>query len=138
MHESFVARVGKQEITPQEFRERIERLRSQARQQQGPNFDGSYFNDPTVKRQVLDRMIDEELLAKAARGAGAGATDASVRREIAGVKAFQVEGKFNPDQYRLLLQAQGIEENFEDDHSANVHERKPLEDQCTPPDPFIS
>ena len=54
--ESFVARVGKQEISPQEFRERIERLRAQARQQQGASFDGSYFNDPTVKRQVLDRM----------------------------------------------------------------------------------
>jgi peptidyl-prolyl cis-trans isomerase D len=65
--ESFVARVGKEEISPQEFRDRLELLRSQARQQQGPGFDGSYFNDPTVKRQVLDRMIDEKLLSRAAR-----------------------------------------------------------------------
>jgi len=114
--ETFLAKVGKQEISSQQFRDRLERLRRQARDTQGPSFDGSYFNDPTVKRQVLDRMIEEELLRHAVVEAGAQATDAYVRREIRAIAPFQVEGKFNADQYRLLLQArQMTPAGFEDE-----------------------
>ena len=60
--ETFVAKVNKTEIDSQKFRERLERYRQQARERQGAQFDANYFNDPQVKREILDRMVDEELL----------------------------------------------------------------------------
>lgn len=106
--ETYVAKVGETEITTDEFRQRFEEWRQQQRRAMGENFDPAYFDQPLVKRQMLDRMIDEELLVQAAERAGTAATDAVVRDAIAEVPAFQVDGKFNPDQYRLLLTTQNM------------------------------
>src|SRR5262245_9928389 len=99
--DTFVARVNKTEIDSAKFRERIEQYRAQAREQQGAAFDSNYFNDPTVKRQVLDRMVDEELLIDAARRAGGEASAARLRKEIEQIKAFEVDGKFDAAQYKM-------------------------------------
>lgn len=106
--ETFVAKVGDTEISTDEFRQRYEEYRQQARRSMGQNFDAAYFEQPLVKRQVLDRMVDEELLVQAAQSAGTAATDAVVRDAIAEVPAFQVDGKFNADQYKLLLTTQNM------------------------------
>ncbi len=105
---SFVAKVGDNEISPDDFRQRLDQYRRQAIQMQGENFDSSYFDSPEVKRQLLERMIDEELLLAAARDANAIASDEALRREIAKIPAFQKDGKFDASQYALLLNSQGM------------------------------
>ena len=114
--ETYVAKVGEEEITPQEFRTEFDRYRAQIRQMQGEGFDESYFDQPTVKREVLDRMIDEELLAQAAQRAGAQISDARLREEIQKVPAFQgMDGKFSYQQYQSLLSSQReTERSFEE------------------------
>ncbi len=106
--QNWVAKVGDREISQQAFRDRLEQERAAQRRQQGESFDSSEFENPLVKRQILDRMIDEELLLAAADRDGIVAADALVRREITRVPAFQVDGEFNPDQYRLVLNMQGL------------------------------
>jgi peptidyl-prolyl cis-trans isomerase D len=106
--QNWVAKVGDREISQQAFRDRLEQERAAQRRQQGESFDSREFENPLVKRQILDRMIDEELLLAAADRAGIVAADALVRREITRVPAFQVDGEFNPDQYRLVLNMQGL------------------------------
>ena len=59
--ETYVAKVGETEITTDEFRQRFEEWRQQQRRAMGENFDPAYFDQPLVKRQMLDRMIDETL-----------------------------------------------------------------------------
>ena len=59
--ETYVAKVGETEITTDEFRQRFEEWRQQQRRAMGENFDPAYFDQPLVKRQMLDRMIDERL-----------------------------------------------------------------------------
>jgi peptidyl-prolyl cis-trans isomerase D len=114
--ETFVAKVGEEEITPQEFRTEFDRYRAQIRQMQGEGFDESYFDQPTVKREVLDRMIDEELLAQAAQRSGASISDARLREEIQKVPAFQgMDGKFSYQTYQSLLSSQReTERSFEE------------------------
>lgn len=106
--ETWVAKVGDRQISQQQFRDRLEQERARLRQQQGEAFDPSTLEDPLVKRQILDVMIDEELVLAAAERDGFVATDDAVRNEIARIPSFQVEGKFNQDQYRIALTTQGM------------------------------
>lgn len=106
--ETYIAKVGEREIDQDAFRSRFEQYRQQQRQALGARFDARVLEDPTVKREVLERMIDEELLAQAAEQAGMVVTDQALREAIAAIPAFQVDGHFDPGQYQLLLQAQGL------------------------------
>jgi peptidyl-prolyl cis-trans isomerase D len=103
---NYVAKVGDKEISQNEFRERFEQYRQNARRQLGDSYDPSYFEQPLVKRQMLEQMVNEELLTQAAAVAGTEASDDRVRREIAELPAFQTDGKFDPTQYQLLLRSQ--------------------------------
>jgi len=97
-----VAKVGDTEITQEQFRDRLNQFR-QRMQQMGGAFDASYFERPEVKRQVLDQMINEQLLLHANEKLGVTVPASRVRDEIMSVPAFQVEGKFDPEQYKAFL-----------------------------------
>ncbi|MEE7559351.1 peptidylprolyl isomerase, partial [Xanthomonas sp. Kuri4-2] len=94
------------EISTQEFRERFEQVRMQERQRQGDAFDSREFEAKDNKLKTLDQLIDEQVVRLAAEDAGVVVGDAAVRDYIASIPAFQVDGKFNSDQYRMAL-AQG-------------------------------
>ena len=94
------------EITTEEFRTRFEQARMQAREQQGDSFDPREFETLENKLAVLDQLIDEQVVRLGAEEARIVIGDAAVRDYIAGIPAFQRDGKFDPDQYRLAL-AQG-------------------------------
>jgi peptidyl-prolyl cis-trans isomerase D len=81
--DSFVAKVGKHEITPQDYQDRMNQLRQQASADQGDHFDPSIFEKPEVKQQVLDGLVDQQLLLKANDDWGMRVSDQAVRDYIA-------------------------------------------------------
>ncbi|SBV35156.1 Parvulin-like peptidyl-prolyl isomerase [uncultured Stenotrophomonas sp.] len=91
------------EIGNDEFRTRFEQARMQAREQQGDDFDPREFETIENKLAVLDQMIDEQVVRLAAEDARIVIGDATVRDYIASIPAFQRDGKFNAEQYRLTL-----------------------------------
>lgn len=93
------------EVSTQDFRTRFEQVRMQERQQQGDAFDPRKFESQENKLKVLDQMIDEQVVRLGAEDAGIVIGDATVRDYIASIPAFQVDGKFNGDQYRAALAA---------------------------------
>jgi peptidyl-prolyl cis-trans isomerase D len=95
-----------EEIGADEFRQRFEQERQAARQQQGDAFDARDFESKDNKRKVVDTMIDERVLKMMAARDGIVVGDAQVRREIESIPAFQVGGKFNPQQYQQVLASQ--------------------------------
>jgi peptidyl-prolyl cis-trans isomerase D len=95
------------EIGTQEFRTRFEQLRMQERQQQGDAFDTRQFETKENKLRTLDQLIDEQVVRLSAENAGIVVGDDAVRNYIASIPAFQVDGKFNAEQYRMTL-AQGM------------------------------
>lgn len=95
-----------EEVTVTEYRDAVERVRQQQRSQQGDAFDVRAFESPESKRRILDQLIDMRMQKIAAREAGIGISDALVRKEIQSIPAFQVEGRFNYDRYRLALASQ--------------------------------
>ena len=64
------------------------------------------FETAENKLLVLEGLIDQKILALAARRSGIVVSDAVVRKVIAEEPAFQVGGKFDPSQYALMLSSQ--------------------------------
>jgi peptidyl-prolyl cis-trans isomerase D len=107
--ETYVAKIGAAEISEQGFRERFSEYTQQLRGALGENYSAEQFESATAKREFLERLIDEEVLAQAAQRAGTTASDRVLREAIAAIPAFQTEGRFDADQYRLLLSTRGLD-----------------------------
>lgn len=106
--ETWVAKVGEVEIGPDAFRSRFEDYRQQVRRTMRDNYDPRAIEQPAVKRRLLDQMVDEELTRQAAERIGLVVPAAELAKEIADISAFHVDGRFNTDQYRMLLGAQNM------------------------------
>lgn len=106
--DTSVARVGKGEISQEQFRERFAEYRQRMVQMMGEAGDASLLDRPEVKLQVLNGMVDERVLLDANEKLGVAITPDRIRSEILSIGAFQSEGKFDPDQYRMLLAARGM------------------------------
>lgn len=119
--DSFVAKVGKREISQSAFQERMNQLRQQASAQEGANFDPSIFEKPSTKLRVLDSLIDEQLLLQANSDWGMRVSDQALRDYIAAIPAFQVNGQFDAASYRAWLVSQRkTPEMFQSDVSSSL------------------
>lgn len=92
-----------EEISVAEYRQRLEQARAQQRAEQGDAFDNKAFESAENKRKVLESLIDERLMGRAAKNAGVQVADAALRREIGKIPEFQVDGRFNEQKYVSLL-----------------------------------
>jgi len=104
--ESFVAKVGKHEISQNAYQERMNQLRQQASAEQGEHFDASIFEKPETKQRVLDGMVDQQLLLAANTDWGMRVSDQAVRDYIAAIPAFQVNNQFDATSYSAWLTSQ--------------------------------
>lgn len=96
------------EISTAEFRERFDRVRQQERTAKGEAFDPTAFESLQKKREVLDQLVDEALLGLVAEKEGLVLPKSAVQKEIMGIQAFQMAGRFDPKQYQLVLSAQNM------------------------------
>ncbi len=94
------------DIDGAEFRQRFETARVRARDEQGEAFDPKAFESADNKRRILDEMIDEQVLRLAAEREGIAISDGEVRNAIVSIPDFQVDGRFDPERYQLLLGSQ--------------------------------
>jgi len=106
--ENFVAKVGKREISQQQYQDTVNRIRQQQREQMGDQFDPSLFDKPEFKQQIVDELIGQQLLLQANEDLGMRVSDQALREAIASNPAFQVDGQFNADMYRAQLAAAGM------------------------------
>jgi len=102
-----VATVGDAEISASEFQTSFAQYRQRLRQQMGDRYNEVETNQPTVRREHLETMIDELLLREYAEDLGLRVSDRAIAELIRGIEAFQIEGQFNPDVYRQALRAAG-------------------------------
>jgi peptidyl-prolyl cis-trans isomerase D len=87
----------------------------------GANFDAEQFDQAIVRREHLDTMIDQELLAQLSMEAGLSVADDRLAMAIREIPAFQVDGVFNADVYQSRLLAQGrTPKQFENDMRAQM------------------
>lgn len=111
-----VAVVNDQEITANEFNQGFQNYRRRMQAQLGTAFDAEAFDQAVVRRQYLDQLIDEELLAQVAVDAGLTVSNGMLAERIRTLPAFEVDGEFNADVYQATLSAQGLTpQQFEND-----------------------
>ncbi len=111
-----VAVVNEQEITLNDFNQSFQNYRRRMQSIMGANFDAEQFDQAIVRREHLDTMIDQELLAQLSIEAGLSVANDRLAMAIRDIPAFQVDGVFNADVYQSRLLAQGrTPKQFEND-----------------------
>jgi len=116
-----VALVNDQEITINEFNQSFQNYRRRMQSLMGVNFDAEQFDQAIVRRQHLDSMIDQELLAQLSFEAGLSVANDRLAIAIREIPAFQVDGVFNPDVYQSRLVSQGrTPRQFENDLRSQI------------------
>ncbi|HCI12859.1 MAG: peptidylprolyl isomerase [Gallionellales bacterium GWA2_60_142] len=103
-----VATVNGAKISRQEFDEALGRQQEQLRQMMGANFDAAMLENPEMKRAVLDNLTAQRLLLDHAKAAGLSVTDQQVAQLIAGIEAFQQDGKFDKSRYEAALASRNM------------------------------
>jgi peptidyl-prolyl cis-trans isomerase D len=102
------ATVNGLKITQRDLENSLRQQQDRMRQQLGSNYDPAMFDNPQVKRAVLDNLISQRLLVERARAARLVVPDEQVAQVIAGIDAFQDNGKFDKKRYEAALANQGM------------------------------
>ncbi len=99
-----IAKVDDHYITFMEYNRAYDQLVEMYRSRLGGAFSAEMIRQFNLRRQALDMLIERYLLLKAAHELSITATVQEIRSQILQYSVFQVDGKFNEQQYRLLLQ----------------------------------
>lgn len=106
--EPVVANVDGQEITDYELSERVRIARENLRASLGDSYRPDLFPEATLRRQVLDQVIEERVLFQGAQDMGLAVSDEAVRRFILSQQGFQQDGRFDSAVYENTLRNRGM------------------------------
>jgi len=125
--DAVVAEVDGVEIESRELDQGVQRYRAAIRERLGASYDPEMFPDEMIRRQVLDGMIRDLVIAQSARQLGLRAGDDMVRQSILTVPAFQRAGQFDNVAYEAALRNQGyspaaFEQRMREDLAAQLLE----------------
>jgi peptidyl-prolyl cis-trans isomerase D len=103
-----VASIGDVKISQQQFQQALRDQRERLRTQMGAQFDPKLLDTPEARKTILDDLVDQRLLMLEASRNKMFASDEAIRRAIAGIDAFKVDGRFSSERYEAALAAQGM------------------------------
>jgi peptidyl-prolyl cis-trans isomerase D len=95
-------------ITQPEFDNALREQQDRLRASLGENYSPALVESVDFRRAVLERLINQRLLAMATVKGNMTVPDKSLQDTILGIGAFQKDGKFSPAQYESVLRAQGM------------------------------
>lgn len=104
----IVAKVGGQKISQTEFAQALKDQQERMRAALGKNYDASMMDRPEMRKSVLDGLINQRLILADAAQEGLAISDAQLVRIIAGIDAFQENGRFSQLRYEALLRQQNM------------------------------
>ncbi|MBI2312139.1 MAG: SurA N-terminal domain-containing protein [Betaproteobacteria bacterium] len=111
---NFVASVGDDEISVQEFEAALKDQQDRLRTLMGRNFDPALFERPEFRLSLVENLVRQRLLSREAVGAGLAVSDVQLASIIQQIAAFQQDGRFSKQRYENVLRNQGMTPlNFE-------------------------
>jgi len=105
--EPVIATVNGSDITARSLDRRVEETRMRMRERLGTAYRPELFDDKTLRAQVLDGMIQEQVLLSASMDMGLRASNLELQAAILATPAFQRDGRFDKATYDHMLQLQG-------------------------------
>lgn len=102
-----VAEVNGKELHLRELQENYQRQRQRLRQVLGDEMDLDRLDEGRLKRETLNRMIEEELLVQAGLDEGMRVGDEQLAAAIRTLEVFQEDGRFSEERYQLALRNMG-------------------------------
>jgi peptidyl-prolyl cis-trans isomerase D len=117
-----VATVGGTRIGVVEYDNALRQQADLYRQQFRGQFDPSIMNNTEVRRSVLDRLVNDKLIAIGSDRAGVKIPDKALAERIATEPFFQVDGKFSKERYETVAKMQsltpvGLDERLRQDYA---------------------
>ncbi|MFH1136018.1 MAG: SurA N-terminal domain-containing protein [Pseudomonadota bacterium] len=100
---SKAATVNGRPISMADYQETYRRLLEMARSQYRDLLGDELLEALNLKQQALDQLINTTLIAQRAEAMGLGVTEEELQGDIAANPAFQVDGRFSPQQYQNML-----------------------------------
>lgn len=100
---TYAAKVNGEEIPMREFQSAYANMLRTYQQQMGGNFDEKMAEQLGLKNNVLDGLVTRKLVLDAAVEAGLAVSDAEVAKAVREVPAFQKDGAFDFETYKLTL-----------------------------------
>jgi peptidyl-prolyl cis-trans isomerase D len=102
-----VAAVNGLEISARELDDEVRRRHDQLRQALGANYDPAQFDTPEMRRQLLESLVAQRLIASAALSAHLTVTDGALVDTIHSIPAFKgADGAFSKSTYESVLRQQ--------------------------------
>lgn len=101
--EIFAARVNGVEIPVNEFRRVFQEQKERIQAELGEQYVPELIDEPALKKQVLQRLVEEELLVQATTEGGFAISDSLLAARIHAMPGFQIDGEFSVDRYQSVL-----------------------------------
>jgi peptidyl-prolyl cis-trans isomerase D len=106
--EPVAASVNGNEITERALDSQFQRFRQQLREQLGAAYRPEMFDDARMRKEVLDRMIRDELIQQVSHDMGLRVSDESVKAALLGMEVFHKEGRFDQKTFERAVRLQGL------------------------------
>ncbi|MEW8029893.1 MAG: SurA N-terminal domain-containing protein [Candidatus Thiodiazotropha sp.] len=113
--EPVAATVNGAEITERTLDSQYQRFRQQLRDQLGAAYRPEMFDDTRMRKEVLNRLIRDELVQQTSNMMGLRAGSSMIQATILSMPTFQKDGRYDQQTYERALRLQGISPaGFED------------------------
>jgi len=106
--EPAVAEVNGQEITERDLDIQFQNFRGQLRERLGAAFRPELVDDTKLRKEVLDNLVRDAVLAQASADLGLAASAQEIRGAILSEPAFRRGGQFDKAAYERAVQLQGM------------------------------
>lgn len=116
-----LVKVGNTTITEDEFNQVLRNQFNSMQSNLNEDFDPAMLDLPEVRRALLDRIIERQILVELAQNEYFSASDAALRRHIASLPELQEKGSFSPERYEQMLRMIGMDsQSFEQSQRAEL------------------
>jgi peptidyl-prolyl cis-trans isomerase D len=123
-----VAKIGSDRIHRVEFDNELRNQQERMRSMLGKQFDPAMFDNPEVRFNILEQLINQRLLSQQATKNNIVVSEDLIRQYILDFPAFQENGKFSPEKARSILSSQGLSEAMLEYQIRNLLQQQPLQD----------
>ena len=102
------ATVNGVEISERDLLQGADLQRRQLLNQMGDNADPTLLDDNLIRKATLDNLIQQEVLVQSAENQSMTISDQQLDQMIVNTQDFQLDGRFNREQYRAVLRNAGL------------------------------